>query len=148
MSVRYGEIYYYDFGENDGSVQGGFRPVLVVQNDDVNEKSPTTVVAAITSQNKRLDLKTHIRLGKSSGLKKPSTVMLEQIKTVNQEDLTDYVGIVESNYLLKKLRNATKSEFGMFVHHSDDNEYVRYICPDCLSRLKKRDGENKPSCKK
>lgn len=29
--VKRGEIYYYDFGDNEGSIQNGVRPVLVVQ---------------------------------------------------------------------------------------------------------------------
>ena len=29
-----GDLFYYDFGDNSGSVQSGERPVLVVQADD------------------------------------------------------------------------------------------------------------------
>ena len=47
--VKKGDIYIYDFGECNGSVQAGRRPVLVVQENRMNETSPTTVIAAITS---------------------------------------------------------------------------------------------------
>ena len=36
-----GDLFYYDFGDNSGSVQSGERPVLVVQADDYNPVSYT-----------------------------------------------------------------------------------------------------------
>ena len=33
-----GDLFYYDFGDNSGSVQSGERPVLVVQADDYNPR--------------------------------------------------------------------------------------------------------------
>ena len=48
--VKRGEIYYADLSPIIGSEQGGFRPVLVLQNDKGNQYSPTTIVAAVTSK--------------------------------------------------------------------------------------------------
>ena len=39
-----GDLFYYDFGDNSGSVQSGERPVLVVQADDYNQNAPTIIV--------------------------------------------------------------------------------------------------------
>lgn len=47
--VQRGEIYLYDFGNNGGSIQNGVRPALVVQCDEGNAASSTTIIAAITS---------------------------------------------------------------------------------------------------
>ena len=33
-----GDIYYYDFGKNPGSIQSNRRPVLIVQDDKLNSK--------------------------------------------------------------------------------------------------------------
>lgn len=46
--VKRGEIYLHDFGSNAGSIQNGVRPVLVVQCDEDNKASTTTIVAALT----------------------------------------------------------------------------------------------------
>lgn len=46
--VKRGEIYLYDFGTNPESIQNGVRPVLVVQCDEGNEASTTTIIAAMT----------------------------------------------------------------------------------------------------
>lgn len=47
--VKRGEIYLYDFGNNGGSIQNGVRPALVVQCDEGNAASSTTIIAAMTS---------------------------------------------------------------------------------------------------
>ena len=49
-----GDLFYYDFGDNSGSVQSGERPVLVVQADDYNQNAPTIIVAAVTSVIKKI----------------------------------------------------------------------------------------------
>lgn len=47
--VQRGEIYLYDFGNNGGSIQNGVRPALVVQCNEGNAASSTTIIAAMTS---------------------------------------------------------------------------------------------------
>lgn len=71
-NVRWGDIYYCDLGVTNGSVQSGNRPVLVVQTNRLNEKSPTVVVAAITAIKKKTAMNTHIELDTDCGLKAPS----------------------------------------------------------------------------
>ena len=46
--VRRGDIYHADLDPVFGSEQGGYRPVLVIQNNIGNQYSPTVIVAAIT----------------------------------------------------------------------------------------------------
>ena len=75
--VKRGEIYLYDFGTNEGSIQNGLRPALVVQCDEGNKASCTTVIAATTTVIKKRYLPSHIILGDRFGLKEPSMVMLE-----------------------------------------------------------------------
>ena len=88
--VRRGDIYYADLSSATiGSEQGGTRPVLIIQNNKGNVHSPTVIAAAITSQNKR-GLPTHIELkDESYGLSKNSTIMLEQIRTIDKARLKD-----------------------------------------------------------
>lgn len=60
--VGRGDIYYADLrGVVVGSEQGGIRPVLILQNDIGNKYSPTTIIAAITSREKK-ELPTHVQL--------------------------------------------------------------------------------------
>ena len=43
------DIYYCDFGDNDGSEQSGERPSLIISNDLGNVNSDTIIVLPITS---------------------------------------------------------------------------------------------------
>jgi len=46
---RRGEVWLVNWNPARGSEQAGIRPALIIQNDIGNEKSPTTIVAAISS---------------------------------------------------------------------------------------------------
>lgn len=135
--IKRGEIYLYDFGTNEGSIQSGVRPVLVVQCDDGNDASTTTVIAAMTTAIKKRYLPSHVILGDRFGLKEPSMVMLEQLKTVNQSDLIEYVGRIDDEHYTKKINIGIKKALGLWV----DNPYhkptdIRCLCGKCLAGYK------------
>jgi mRNA interferase MazF len=90
--VRRGDVYWFDLGAPQGSVQGKLRPVLVIQNDSGNASSPTTIIAAITSQQKN-PYPFHVEFtAEESGLSKDGTVLLEQLHTVNINELGSLLG--------------------------------------------------------
>lgn len=92
--VKRGDIYYADLSPVVGSEQGGKRPVIVVQNNTGNEFSPTVIVAVLTSKLKKR-LPTHIDIISGEGnLAMDSTVLLEQIKTIDKTRLKKYIGSV------------------------------------------------------
>ena len=93
-----GEIWYCDLGEGYASEQGGLRPVLVVQNDVGNKFSTTTIVACITSATKN-NLPTHVEINEI--LPKTSTVMCEQVRTIEKSRLIDRVGTLSKRTMNK-----------------------------------------------
>ncbi|MGB4231650.1 MAG: type II toxin-antitoxin system PemK/MazF family toxin, partial [bacterium] len=96
MNVRRGDIYYADLSPVVGSEQGGVRPVIVIQNDIGNRYSPTTIVAAITSQIDKAKLPTHIEISANEfGLDKDSVILLEQIRTIDKRRLKTRIGHLE-----------------------------------------------------
>ena len=121
--MRRGEIYFM-LAKGHGSVQTGFRPVIVVQNDIGNHFSPTTIVCNITAAKKK-NLPTHIFIGKSGGLDKESTVLCEQIQTVSKNDLKFYVGRVTDPRTLEKLDNSVLISLG--ITQGDYNEGFRHF---------------------
>ena len=135
-AVKRGEIYFCDLGENDGSVQNGARPVLVVQCDEGNNASTTTVVAAITTATKKKYLPSHIYLDQNYGLKHPSMLMLEQLRTVNQSDLINYVGVVDDEYMLRLIDNGLKKTLGLWKPKKKTGD-IRCLCRNCLSEYLK-----------
>ena len=62
MTIRRGDMFYADLSPVIGSEQGGIRPVLIIQNDLGNKHSPTVIAAAITSQQNKTKLPTHIEI--------------------------------------------------------------------------------------
>lgn len=113
-SVKRGEIYYADLSPVVGSEQGGVRPVLIIQNDTGNRYSPTVIAAAITSQMGKARLPTHIELpvSKSSGLSRNSTVLLEQVRTLDKKRLRERMGRVDED-LMEQIDLAIAVSFGL-----------------------------------
>ena len=94
--VKRGDIYYADLSPVVGSEQGGMRPVLIVQNDVGNRYSPTVIAAAITSQQNKARLPTHIEIeARTYGLSKNSVVLLEQMRTLDKRRLRERMGCLD-----------------------------------------------------
>ena len=92
--IRRGDVYYADLRPAVGSEQNGIRPVLIIQNDIGNEHSPTVIAAAITSSRKKR-LPTHVVLDSTPGLYRKSSVLLEQLRTLDKSRLLEYVCSLE-----------------------------------------------------
>lgn len=100
LIVKRGDIFFADMGEGVGSEQKGIRPVLILQNDIGNRYSPTTIVALITSINKKMDLPIHLEIPKDvSKLPHNSIVLLEQIRTIDKKRLIKKVSHLDEKYL-------------------------------------------------
>ncbi|MBR2279330.1 MAG: type II toxin-antitoxin system PemK/MazF family toxin [Ruminococcus sp.] len=113
MSIKRGDIYYADLSPVVGSEQGGIRPVLIVQNNIGNRYSPTVIAAAITSQQSKAKLPTHIPIvAHDCGLQKDSVVLLEQIRTIDKQRLKERMGAVDQSSM-NRVDNAISISFGL-----------------------------------
>ena len=113
MNIKRGDIYYADLSPVVGSEQGGVRPVLIVQNDVGNKYSPTVIAAAITSQQDKSSLPTHINLSAAvSGLQKDSIVLLEQVRTIDKTRLREKMGALD-NRSMNMVDKAISVSFGL-----------------------------------
>lgn len=93
MRIRKGDLFYADLTPVIGSEQGGVRPVLIIQNDIGNRHSPTVIAAAVTSRANKNPLPTHVAIGGTEcGLRRSSTVLLEQVRTIDRSRLREYIG--------------------------------------------------------
>lgn len=98
--IKRGQIYYADLSPVIGSEQGGVRPVLVLQSEYHSRRSPTTIVAAITSKTTKPEMQTHVHI-KGAGLQRHSIVLLEQIRTIDKSRLEERVGRLDKNTMGK-----------------------------------------------
>lgn len=91
--VRRGEIFYVNLEKGIGSEQGGIRPVVIIQNETGNIYSPTVIIAAITSQQHKKNIPTHVNINSEEyGLNKDSVILLEQIRTIDKSRLKEKIG--------------------------------------------------------
>lgn len=113
MNIKRGDIFYADLSPVVGSEQGGVRPVLIVQNDVGNKYSPTVIAAAITSQQTKAKLPTHIQINASNcGLAKDSVVLLEQVRTLDKKRLKEKMGELDESSMFG-INHALSVSFGL-----------------------------------
>lgn len=93
MTIMRGDIYYADLSPVIGSEQGGYRPVLILQNNKGNKFSTTVIVAPISSKVQKNKIPTHVLI-ENEQLERKSIVLLEQIRTIDKKRIFDKVGCV------------------------------------------------------
>jgi mRNA interferase MazF len=113
LNVKRGDIFFADLSPVVGSEQGGFRPVLIIQNDIGNRFSPTVIVAAITAQIQKAKLPTHVEIpSEPYGLERDSVVLLEQIRTIDKQRLTDKITHLDDR-LMALVNDALQISLGL-----------------------------------
>ncbi|RED51848.1 mRNA interferase MazF [Cohnella lupini] len=111
--MKRGDVFYADLSPVVGSEQGGVRPVLIIQNDIGNRFSPTVIVAAITAQIQKAKLPTHVEIeAKSHGMERDSVILLEQIRTIDKQRLTDKITHLDDE-TMRKVDEALQISIGL-----------------------------------
>lgn len=97
---HFGEIFYADLPV-EGSVQGGVRPVLVVQNDIGNKHAPTVEIIPFSSRIYKANrMPTHVFVPHGvGGLTRDSILLAENVRTIPKDLLLSPVGLVDEDVL-------------------------------------------------
>lgn len=116
------DVIFGEFPDNDGSIQSGYRPGIVIQNNIGNKYSPTLIALPLTSKIKNLDQATHmlIKCDDENGLKVNSMLLAEQIATIDKKK-TKKIGSISD-------RRLQKSIFKCFIYsaaYGDKDEDLR-----------------------
>ncbi|AKF93040.1 type II toxin-antitoxin system PemK/MazF family toxin [Brevibacillus sp. 7WMA2] len=113
MNVKRGDVFFADLSPVVGSEQGGVRPVLVIQNDIGNRFSPTVIVAAITAQIQKAKLPTHVEIdAKTYGFDRDSVILLEQIRTIDKQRLTDKITHLDDE-MMERVNESLQISLGL-----------------------------------
>lgn len=101
---KYG-TYDVEFSKDEGSIQSGIRPVVIIQNDLGNKYSPTVLVIPLTSQVKKVNLATHVVIDNDvdNGLTKTSMLLGEQVTVVNKTAIKRKRGKIGNRELQRKI---------------------------------------------
>lgn len=103
-----GDIFLINFEPVLGSEQGRTRPAVIIQNNISNQFSPLTIVAPITSRVYEKEYPTNVFLKKEdSGLDKDSTILLNQIRTIDKKRIIKKLGSLDKE-LIRKIDLAIK----------------------------------------
>lgn len=102
-----GEIYYANLSPVIGSEQGGYRPVIILQNNKGNKYSTTVIVAPISSRMTKNALPTHVTI-EVDFLEKKSVILLEQIRTIDKKRIDEKLGILTLE-IMEKVDQAIKT---------------------------------------
>ena len=122
--IHRGELYYADLNPVVGSEQGGIRPVLILQNEVGNWFSPTVIVAAVTAKSRKACLPTHVLVGTDSGLRQPSVILTEQIRTIDKSRLLDRIGVL-SPEKQEQVDRALLVSFALSQKLEEDQEWTQ-----------------------
>jgi mRNA interferase MazF len=108
VEIKRGDIILVNLEPVKGSEQGGIRPCLVIQNDNGNKYSPLTIIAPLTSKEFTREFPTNVFITKQdSKLDKNSTILLNQIKTIDKLRLIRKISSLEHS-IMKKVDMAIK----------------------------------------
>ena len=93
--ISQGAIYFADLNPIKGHEQAGIRPVLILQNNILNNNLNTVVIAPLTKNLKAKGLLTTYFLSqKTSKLKHDSIAILHQIRSIDRSRLLNKISLL------------------------------------------------------
>lgn len=107
-----GDVWLFNLSPAIGSEQGGLRPCYIIQNDIGNYYAPTVIAIPMTTATTKHSVPTHVVLNDdeaaAAGLYKSSTILCEQIMTLDKRRAKKKYGRIQSADLQHKIDLAVK----------------------------------------
>lgn len=110
-NIKRGQVYWCDFGDPYGSEQGGLRPVIIIQNDEINPHGNTVIVipSSVSANKKNIHFhyqsifstKTLADYDPKKIRAAESAILTNQIRAVDKSRLIEYIGTFKPQYLLE-----------------------------------------------
>lgn len=93
------EIWYADLNPVRGSEQQGFRPVVIISGNVLNQYLPVVIVCPLTSKIKNYKGNIILKPDDENGLTEPSEIMIFHIRSISKERLIRKIGVITSREL-------------------------------------------------
>lgn len=111
--MRRGELYLADLNQQVGSEQSGLRPVIIVQNEQGNNHSPTTIICPITSKDKT-EIATHVTITpEDCDIIRESIILCEQVRVVDKTRLKRKLGQVNNKKIIEEVNKKLMISIGV-----------------------------------
>jgi mRNA interferase MazF len=91
MPIKQFEIWLADLNPSRGTEPGKTRPVVIIQTDLLNDFHPSTIICPITSKVNLEIVLLRVHLKKEQ-LDKPSDILVDQIRAIDNERLIKKLG--------------------------------------------------------
>ena len=118
-TVKRGEVYFVDLGENIGSEENKIRPVVVIQSNAYNFKSPVFTVAIISSSDltipdSQIPITGTYQFKDENGIQKNlcGAIDLVQIKTIGKERIVS-LKVCDLKNEMQEIDNKLLNIFGL-----------------------------------
>lgn len=123
--IKFGDVFMMNF-IGEGSIQTGYRPGIVVQNNTGNMYSPIITVVPLTSKIKRVNMPTHVLIkSDDSGLLKDSVALCENTIPIPRFDIRTYITTLSKEYM-RKISIAVLSQTGCLSMLTNDDLIMVY----------------------
>jgi mRNA interferase MazF len=100
VTPEYGHLYVADLNPRFGTEPGKIRPVVVVQTDALNRFHPSAIICPLTTKVAGFQNPLRVALPKGiSGLKRPSDILVDQLKAIDNRRLRQRLGPLPDPYL-------------------------------------------------
>ena len=93
--MRQGEIWNANLNPTRGSEPAGFRPVVIISGNLLNEYLPVVIVVPLTTKIKNYKGNPVLKPTQSNGLSRESEMLVFHIRSVSKDRLVNKLGMID-----------------------------------------------------
>ena len=102
--MRQGEIWYANLNPSKGSEQAGFRTVVILSGNLLNQYLSVVIVVPLTTKIKNYKGNPVLKPTKANCLKSESEMLIFHIRSVSKDRLVEKFGNIESSELERAIK--------------------------------------------
>jgi mRNA interferase MazF len=102
--MRQGEIWRVNLNPTKGSEQTGFRPVVIISGNLLNQHLPVVIVIPLTTKIKKYKGNPILQPTKTNGLKNESEMLIFHIRSISKNRLIERLGNIEQSELERSIK--------------------------------------------
>ena len=106
--MKKGEIWLADLNPVNGREQLGYRPVVIVSGNAMNENMPLSIVCPLSTRLKHFIGGIILEPDKVNGLDAPSEVLTFQIRTLAHKRFVKKIGEISKVEMTQLIKNINK----------------------------------------